>query len=76
MLAAAQRFLQQLYTFNGTLTLSRQFGPAERLPQFFQPLVMTAGNEAQTVCLSATSNLHLLLHGLVPKQECMVHFIV
>ncbi len=56
MLAAAQRFFQQFDAFDGALTLGSQFGAAESLAQFFQPLVVTAGNGAQTVCLSASSS--------------------
>jgi hypothetical protein len=77
MLAAAQCFFEQLDTFDGTLTLGSQFGAAESQAQFFQPLVVAASDGAQAVRLMASSHgLRVLLHGLVPRSRCMVHFNV
>ena len=68
MLAAAQCFFEQFDAFDGTLTLCRQLGTAEREPQFFQPLVVAAGDGAQAVRLLASSHgLRVLLHGLGSK---------
>jgi hypothetical protein len=66
MQAAAQCFVEQLTAFDGTLPLGRQFGAAECEPQFFQPLVVAAGDGAQTIRSTTRSRgLRVLLHGLV-----------
>jgi hypothetical protein len=77
MLAAAQCFFQQLDAFDGALTLGSQFGAAECLPQFFQPLVVAAGDGAQTVRLTRVrAGFASCFMGWFQSTGCMVHFIV
>jgi hypothetical protein len=77
MLAAVQCFFDDFDTFDGTFAPLSQCGAVERHAQFLQALVVTAGDRAQTVALSLSlRRLRVLLHELVPRSGCMVHFIV
>ena len=57
--------------------LRSEFGAAEGHAQFFEPLIVAAGDGTQAIRLTVSSRgLRLLLHRLVPRSGCMVHFIV
>src|SRR5260370_27921811 len=63
MLAAAQRFFEQLDAFDGALSLGSQLGAAEGETQVFQPLVVAAGDGTQTAGLMVSSRgFCILLH--------------
>ena len=70
---------------DGALALRSELRAPECEPQFLESLIVAASDRAQTTVVSSRSTrslassgrgLHVLLHGLVPRTGCMVHFIV
>src|ERR1700732_793526 len=70
MLAAAQCLFKQFDAFDGAFSLGSQFGAAECDPQFFQPLVVAAGDGTQTAgFISSLRGLCVLLHAGVNLSD-------